>query len=188
MSRIAPHSYVSKSGLNFEIRSAEKDDASAILALMQKVLREGRFTLSLPEEIATSVEQEIQWIEQMNLRDRKVAIIAVLGSGPDSKVVGMLDFNNGMRKRNSHQGEFGMSVALEHREDGIGNALLTELLKWATYEIGLEKVVLRVAASNARAIALYEKTGFVREGLERKSVKFEFGDYEDTIVMAKFVK
>ena len=50
-------------------------------------------------------------------------------------------------------------------------------------ELGLRRIDLRVYGFNEPAIHCYEKAGFVKEGLLRKSQKV--GDrYWDTIVMA----
>jgi RimJ/RimL family protein N-acetyltransferase len=45
---------------------------------------------------------------------------------------------------------------------------------------------LEVFASNARAIALYESLGFVREGLKRRVRKLD-GRYDDDVMRALFL-
>jgi RimJ/RimL family protein N-acetyltransferase len=51
---------------------------------------------------------------------------------------------------------------------------------------GIERVELEVYASNIPAISLYEKSGFVREGVKRKARKLD-GGYDDIVVMALFI-
>ena len=48
---------------------------------------------------------------------------------------------------------------------------------------GLTRIELTVREHNSRAIALYEKIGFVREGLHRNAVRID-GEYENHISMA----
>ena len=48
---------------------------------------------------------------------------------------------------------------------------------------GFERVELEVYASNARAIGMYEKWGFQREGIKRRARKLD-DVYDDIIVMA----
>ena len=48
---------------------------------------------------------------------------------------------------------------------------------------GFVRVELDVHADNARAIALYDKVGFAREGMARDAV-FVDGEYRDAINMA----
>lgn len=77
-------------------------------------------------------------------------------------------------------------VAPEHTGHGIGRALLEELLRWAEGDGRVEKVELRVRASNQRAIALYDSVGFVEEGRLRARVKLPDGSRVDDIAMAWF--
>lgn len=52
--------------------------------------------------------------------------------------------------------------------------------------MGLERVELEVFASNAPAIALYEKMGFVTEGVKKRARKLD-GLYDDVVQMALFL-
>ncbi len=47
----------------------------------------------------------------------------------------------------------------------------------------LHRVELTVVADNHRAIRLYEKVGFQREGLKRENYLGEDGKYHDEIIM-----
>jgi RimJ/RimL family protein N-acetyltransferase len=53
----------------------------------------------------------------------------------------------------------------------------------AARRLGMERIELEVFASNTRAIALYERVGFVREGLKRRVRKID-GRYDDDVLMA----
>jgi len=52
-----------------------------------------------------------------------------------------------------------VAVSEEHRRQGIGQALMVELMKRAK-EAGMECATLEVRVSNLAAIAMYEKFGF----------------------------
>jgi ribosomal protein S18 acetylase RimI-like enzyme len=69
---------------------------------------------------------------------------------------------------------------------GIGSALLGHLLEWAAQDARLMKVELRVRSTNARAIALYRKLGFVEEGRFRRRLRLEDGTFIDDLAMAWF--
>lgn len=66
---------------------------------------------------------------------------------------------------------------------GLGAAAIELLLRHAFHELGIHRVGLFVYAFNARAVACYEKVGFVREGVLRQE-HFADGRYHDTIVMS----
>jgi ribosomal protein S18 acetylase RimI-like enzyme len=101
------------------------------------------------------------------------------------EVIGWCDISASKNPRLAHRGSLGMGVRKLHRGLGLGTRLLTEALAQARM-YGLEKVELQVYSSNTAAIRLYEKLGFVREGLIEKYRKLE-GLYFDCLVMAKFI-
>ena len=67
---------------------------------------------------------------------------------------------------------------------GAGRALLAGLLEQADRWLALTCVELTVWADNARAIALYERAGFTREGLH-KAYAWRDGAYVDALSMAR---
>lgn len=52
----------------------------------------------------------------------------------------------------------------------------------------IDRVYLEVFATNANAIQLYRKLGFVEEGVRSKDIKLGPGRYMDTMTMGKFMK
>ena len=58
------------------------------------------------------------------------------------------------------------------RGQGIANHLITEVLNIAFEKLGLTRVELNVYTFNLPAIKCYEKLGFKREGMRRKSTKY----------------
>ena len=65
---------------------------------------------------------------------------------------------------------------------GYGTDAMLTLLRFAFDEMSLHRIDLTVIAENARAIACYEKCGFVQEVRMRRSV-FSRGTYVDHLVM-----
>lgn len=72
-----------------------------------------------------------------------------------------------------------VAVLPAYRRQGVAGALLSELLHRAE---GLSFVTLEVRASNAAAIALYEKYGFVLAGIRRG---FYRQPTEDALLMTR---
>jgi UDP-4-amino-4,6-dideoxy-N-acetyl-beta-L-altrosamine N-acetyltransferase len=67
------------------------------------------------------------------------------------------------------------------RNAGVGYVATALILDYAFNGLDLRKVGLEVIASNAGAVRLYEKLGFVREGTKRQEY-FVGGRCEDTFV------
>lgn len=97
-------------------------------------------------------------------------------------VVGWCDINRHTFPSHAHAGHLGMGIIPAYRGQGLGRRLIETTLQ-AARNAGIERVELSVHADNSRAVALYEKVGFVREGLARKSVRID-GRYKDAIQMA----
>jgi RimJ/RimL family protein N-acetyltransferase len=70
----------------------------------------------------------------------------------------------------------------DHLGRGLGSDAVATVLDHAFGPMGLHRVSLRVLAYNRRAIAAYEKVGFVIEGRERESA-WVGGQWHDDVVM-----
>lgn len=80
-----------------------------------------------------------------------------------------------------HVGIFEVGLLPEWRGQGIGHSLITATLD-AAFEHGFVRIELTVFASNLRAIALYEKIGFSKEGELIDSVCID-GVFSNSILM-----
>lgn len=65
---------------------------------------------------------------------------------------------------------------------GIGTVVTERMIRFAFEECGLHKLYLRVYEDNRRAIASYEKAGFLKEALLKEDV-FVNGGYKNIILM-----
>ena len=110
----------------------------------------------------------------------------VLGAILEEQIVGWVTVFRSRHEFRQHVGELGMGVVQGFRGVGIGAALMAAALAWAA-EHGFEKINLGVRTSNDRARALYERFGFVQEGLRVNEVKDLDGCYHDTLEMAYHV-
>lgn len=71
-----------------------------------------------------------------------------------------------------------------HQGRGVGKLLMGALVDWARASPRVERIELRVRASNHRAIALYRALGFVEEGRFRRRIKLGPETYVDDLAMA----
>jgi putative acetyltransferase len=86
--------------------------------------------------------------------------------------------------RRRHAMSLGIAVAPEAQGQGVGRALMAALIDYADRWAQVLRLELTVFADNARAIALYESCGFVREGLHR-GYALRDGQYDDVLSMAR---
>ena len=90
----------------------------------------------------------------------------------------------GPAQRRRHVMMLGLCVAKAAQGKGVGNALMQALIDYADNWAGVLRIELTVYPDNARAIALYEKFGFVHEGRHR-AYALRNGAYVDTLSMAR---
>ncbi|WP_044935272.1 GNAT family N-acetyltransferase [Pseudobutyrivibrio sp. LB2011] len=79
---------------------------------------------------------------------------------------------------NNKSAEYAISLRRASWGKGLAKAASKELLDKAFNEYGLHRVYLTVLADNERAIHLYEKCGFKKEGQLRKHI-YKDGKYVD---------
>lgn len=78
--------------------------------------------------------------------------------------------------------EIGMALLPGWRGRGVGKALLEAMISWAEAD-GSHKIELRVWPHNETAIALYERSGFEREGYLKRHYRRSNGELWDCIIM-----
>jgi transglutaminase-like putative cysteine protease len=153
------------------------------MAFCQAVSDEAKYVLTQPDEFPSNEEEQRKWI-QSHLDQPGQLVLVAEASGC---LIGSLSFENGQRRRNAHQGTFGMSVRESRFRTGVGTALLGCLLEWAEANPLIEKVGLAVFADNLPAINLYRKFGFAEEGRQPRQIKMGPDAYQDLLLMYRYV-
>jgi RimJ/RimL family protein N-acetyltransferase len=98
------------------------------------------------------------------------------------EVIGWCDVQRMMLRAFVHRGAVNMGVVAARRGRGVGFRLLDAAVR-ESFRRGLIRVELQVRSDNAPAIALYEKFGFLHEGVARDAFLVE-GEYCDAFTMA----
>lgn len=102
----------------------------------------------------------------------------------DGHVVGSAGLHPATPLRRRHCAALGLSVALQAQGQGVGTALLLALCDYADNWAHLLRLELTVFTDNQRAIALYQRCGFVHEGTHR-AYALRHGCYADVHAMAR---
>jgi RimJ/RimL family protein N-acetyltransferase len=160
------------------IRPAEPSDAGAIARGEWATAETPGLLVGRPGEIPLEVF--------------RAKIIELASSGcyrvaeRDGTVVGHAMLDPMRLAANRHVFHLTIVVHPGHTGASIGTALMNDVLGWARGHAPLEKIELLVRATNARAIALYRRFGFVEEGTLRRRVRTADGEFIDDITMAWF--
>jgi RimJ/RimL family protein N-acetyltransferase len=78
---------------------------------------------------------------------------------------------------------FRIALARAGRDRGLGTEALRLIVGHGFEQLGLHRIALEVFAFNPRARRVYEKTGFVVEGVLRDALRYD-GAWVDAIVMS----
>jgi RimJ/RimL family protein N-acetyltransferase len=148
--------FVARDGRPFILRPAQPQDASGILQTLREVGAEEIYLAA--EEPRWRRQDVLEMIHDMSYYP------FILVAEANERVIGHCFVQRGSLKKNQHTASLGMLVIASHRSVGIGTAILEYIETWARVN-GLEKLFLSVFSSNRRAIDLYERSGFIREGV-----------------------
>jgi RimJ/RimL family protein N-acetyltransferase len=169
-----PQEHALQDGRALLIREATADDARAVLEYVQRVSGESDYLNFGPGEFELTEAQEAEYLRQGHAAEDRLYLVGLIGD----RIVSTLSFSGGRRSRVRHSGEFGMSVRKPYWGLGIGSLMLDTLIDWARETGDVTKINLRVRTDNQRAIALYQRKGFVIEGTIRRAI-FLDGEYFD---------
>ena len=198
------------------IRRARGDDAEAFLALLLALDTESEFMLFEPGERGRVVAAVRARLVDAQARGQEVLFVAVrertgeavvareppardgsadeaIGGRPvgegeasgESVLDGYVAGIRGPGYRGGHALNLVLGVRREASGRGLGGRLLATLEAHAR-ERGIHRLGLGVLSTNRRAIALYERAGFVREGSRRDAVRLRSG-YVDEWFMGKLL-
>jgi L-phenylalanine/L-methionine N-acetyltransferase len=158
-----------------QIRRAEPDDYLSIYEIFCSPSAYAG-TLQLP------FPSRDQWREQLaHPGDGVYGLVSVV----EDRVVGMISLHTNPHKpRRQHAGFLGMGVHEQWQGQGIGSALMTAAIDLADNWLDLSRLELEVYSDNERAIRLYERHGFEREGLLRQFA-YRNGQFVDALYMAR---
>jgi RimJ/RimL family protein N-acetyltransferase len=174
----AAERHETRDGRAWWLRAARPTDAGALARLFAAVRAEGRWLVTPPSAI--SEPSEAFFLGEMIAGEMTLALVAEA----DAEVVGNVIVSVERSSISDHMGTLSICIADGWRDVGMGGDLVRAALDWAR-ERGLAKVALGVFPDNERAIAVYERAGFVREGLRRRQYRSGNG-YRDEVLMAWF--
>ena len=161
----------------FVIRASRPDDAAAFAALMaDPAVFANLMQLPYPSESA--------WRERLAGPTPGSNDLSLVVEQDGQVVASAGLFTPSLHVRRRHVSVLGISVAAQAQGQGYGTALMQALVDYADRWGQILRIELQVFADNAQAIALYERFGFVREGLHR-GYALRDGVYVDSVSMAR---
>ncbi|MDY2630353.1 MAG: GNAT family N-acetyltransferase [Clostridium sp.] len=166
-----------KNGQSLILRKPNVNDAEKIIEYLNIVGGESDNLLFGKNEFHLSVEQEREYIKNLNNSKDAFMVMGII----NNKVVSIAQIRKLGRKRIEHNSEIAISVKKEYWGLGIGSAVMSELIEFARNN-DIRNIELGVKASNSKAIKLYEKFGFEKVGCHKNYFNVN-GVFDDEILM-----
>ena len=165
------------------IREAEISDASEVIALLDQIGQESNFT-SLDENGIAMSESEMQiFIDKQAQSENQITLLAFL----NDELAGIINITADQRPRVRHIGDIFLGIKKSFWGSGLGSILMEEAIEWAESSGVIRRLQLTVQKRNLAAIHLYEKMGFITEGLQERGACIERGEFLDVYLMGKLI-
>lgn len=160
--------------LNYSLAATAEVHFSGLYAAIDSVAREAKFLAFLK-----APPREESWRFFKNIVDNDLCqLVALQGEA----VVGWCDILPVIGETRAHIGVLGIGLLPHARHQGLGAKLLEATLARA-WQKGFTRIELSVREDNLNAKALYERYGFVNEGMRRRASLVQ-GEYRDMYAMA----
>jgi putative acetyltransferase len=136
--------------------------------------------LGIPSE---RVKRSEDFILNMDSNHHQFVAVTKTQSGQDI-IIGTAGLTINANHRTRHSGSIGIMIHKDYQNKGVGTALMQAIIDIADNWLMLVRVELTAFEDNERAIHLYEKFGFEKEGLKRLAA-IRKGKYENEYLMAR---
>lgn len=162
----------------YVIREGRPEDSDKYYDYLKCIFEETDFLTCSPEEITKTPEEITKFIKKCISTDNFLFLIAEY----EGDIVGNLTFRGGEKSRIRHSGEFGITIVKSSWGKGLAGKLIEKMISWAEENDIIKKINLVVREDNKRAIELYKRFGFRKEGFTSKYF-YHNGKYYDTVNM-----
>jgi RimJ/RimL family protein N-acetyltransferase len=171
-----------KDGKELLLRKPTEEDAESMIEYLNIVGGESDNLLFGRNEFRLTVEQEREYIKNINDDDNALMLLGII----DNQIISVSQVSAPNRKRIVHNSELAISVKKEYWSMGIGTTVMEVLIDFAKNHETIKTISLGVKASNKKAQHIYEKLGFEKVGVHRNFFNID-GNYDDEILMDLYI-
>lgn len=162
--------------MNIRIRALKEDD----IWMLHKWINDPEVVQYTNNFRPISEMEQIKWFHDTDyFKQNSVFGIECISDKEIIGTCGLYDINSINRKA-----ELRIKIGEKtYRGKGFGGEALAQLLDFGFKDLNLHKIWLKVLTDNKAAVKLYEKMGFINEGILRKDI-YIHGIYHDLFVMS----
>lgn len=171
-----------KDGNEVTVKEATKEYAQQIIDFYNIVGGETDFLSFGKDEFKKDLEEYRSLIESTRLEQNSIILLAFL----KDEIIGLGSITSSQKDRTKHVGTLGIVVSKRYIGLGLGRALMEQMIQWSSANGMTNKISLVTREDNVKAIELYEKLGFEKEGLVKRESLID-GVYYNTLLMGLFL-
>ncbi len=166
---------------DYIVRPATPADAEGILNHHKLIADEPNNGVSFnsSDEVIWTIEEEQDVIQRYTEQDDRLFLVAEA----QEKIIGVSDCHVVGGRGYAGTFSLGVSVHKAWRGRGVGTAMIVAMIDWCKNLPQSHRLELWVFTNNPRAIALYERLGFQKDGVRRQSYK-KGHEYLDLLLMS----
>jgi GNAT superfamily N-acetyltransferase len=170
-----------------QIRQLDKADAAAYRRLRLESFRESPFAFSESYE-DESKKTEADFANDLTSSGEPAERFVLGAFSEDLQLIGFVTFKRDLRAKARHKSMiYAMYTTAGARRQGVGRALVTEVISRARRLEGLEQIHLWVLHGTTSAADFYRKLGFQSQGpVVKKDLKIN-GQYVDAGYMVLYL-
>jgi len=163
------------------LREAQIEDAQTLIDYLKIIADEpdNGVMAESSDDIKYTLEQEEGILRNTREQDNQLMIVAVDGD----KIVGSMNLHGGSRRPIYWTIGMGITLLPDYRNQGLGTRMMQYAIDWCEKNPNVVRLELTVFSNNPRAQHVYEKVGFVVEGVKRYAAK-KYGEYLHMVQMA----
>lgn len=170
-----------KDGRTCVIRNGMEQDAETVLSNYILTHSQTDFLTTYPEETTFTVDQEKEYLKKKADNDREIELVAEV----DEKIIGTAGVDRiGTAEKIRHRASFGISIEEAFWGMGIGWALTNGCIECAG-TAGYSQIELEVVSDNRRALALYQRAGYVEYGRNPQGFRSRKSGWQETVLMRR---
>lgn len=164
---------------HIRFRAIERADIPTFVAW----LNDAEVIANLGVWLPMSHADEERWFENMLARPLETHPLGIEAKTKSGwKLIGNIAFDE--VDAHNHSAEIGIVIGEKSYWDkGYGTEAMKLMVRYGFYDMGLNRIFLRVFDTNPRGIRCYEKAGFTREGTLRQST-WKNGKFLDVHIMS----
>ena len=169
-----------KDGRIAVFRSPVPSDAEEMVEYMRRTAGETEFLLRTPEEVTMTAAEEEAYLNRIAESEYDCMIVCRV----NGKLAGNCQLSRHNKRKNAHRADVMIALLEEFWGLGIGTAMFQEMIGLAA-NWGLIQLELEVIEGNSRAIALYEKMGFITVAATPNAIRLPDGTMLKEFLMVK---